>query len=363
MKYFVAFTFLIVLSNCSFAQTDSLKSKLKSIQISGFLDVYYGFDFNQPQSELRQPFLFNYNRHNSFSLNLGKIKFSVEDSSYRASLAFHTGTYVNDNYSSQLGLLKSVSEASVGFALNKNKKIWLDVGILPSHIGFESAVSADNWTLTRSLLAENSPYYMAGAKVTWNPTDKVELAAIVCNGWQAIKRLNGNSLLSFGSQIMLKPTKKVVINWSTFIGTDDPDSLRRMRYFNNFYGSIKLTKKLSFLAGFDHGMQQVSKKSNAYHFWHSAVLLAKYAFNPKLTATFRAEYYEDKNSTKIVIPTFNSFNASGLSLNFDYTPFPDVFLRIESRWLNSRDKLYTKQDSFVRNNLFIVASLAIKFAN
>jgi hypothetical protein len=120
---------------------------------------------------------------------------------------------------------------------------------------------------------------------------------------------------------------------------------------------------LSFLAGFDHGIQQVSKKSNAYHFWHSTVLLAKYAFNPKFAATFRAEYYEDKNSTKIVIPTFNSFNASGLSLNFDYSPFPDVFFRIESRWLNSRDKLFTKQDSYVRNNFFIVASLAIKFGN
>ena len=202
MKYPVIFTFLIGLSYCTVAQTDSLKSTLKSIQISGFLDVYYGFDFNQPQSEWRQPFLFNYNRHNSFSLNLGKIKFSVEDSSYRASLAFHTGTYVNDNYSSQLGLLKSVSEASVGFALNKNKKMWLDVGVLPSHIGFESAISADNWTLTRSILAENSPYYMAGAKVTFKPTSKLELSAIVCNGWQVIKRLDGNSLLSFGSQII-----------------------------------------------------------------------------------------------------------------------------------------------------------------
>ncbi|MBK8628485.1 MAG: outer membrane beta-barrel protein [Saprospiraceae bacterium] len=28
----------------------------------------------------------------------------------------------------------------------------MDAGIFPSHIGFESAISADNWTLTRSLL-------------------------------------------------------------------------------------------------------------------------------------------------------------------------------------------------------------------
>jgi hypothetical protein len=36
---------------------------------------------------------------------------------------------------------------------------------MPSHIGFESVISADCWTLTRSLLAENSPYYETGMRL------------------------------------------------------------------------------------------------------------------------------------------------------------------------------------------------------
>ena len=31
--------------------------------------------------------------------------------------------------------------------LAKKKNLWIDAGILPSHIGFESAVSKDCWTL------------------------------------------------------------------------------------------------------------------------------------------------------------------------------------------------------------------------
>ena len=35
--------------------------------------------------------------------------------------------------------------------------LWLDAGIFVSHIGLESANSRDNLTLTRSIMADNSP--------------------------------------------------------------------------------------------------------------------------------------------------------------------------------------------------------------
>ena len=39
--------------------------------------------------------------------------------------------------------------ANAGYKLSAKKAWWLDIGVLPSHIGFESAVGKDNWTLTR----------------------------------------------------------------------------------------------------------------------------------------------------------------------------------------------------------------------
>jgi hypothetical protein len=41
------------------------------------------------------------------------------------------------------------------------------------------------------------------------------------NGWQRITRVNGNSLMSWGTQIQFKPCDKVLINYSNFIGTDN----------------------------------------------------------------------------------------------------------------------------------------------
>ncbi len=148
-----------------------------------------------------------------------------------------------------------------------------------SHIGFESALSSDNLTLIRSLLAENSPYFISGVKLTYSPNEKWDLAALVFNDWQRIKRVEGNSLLSFGTQVNYHPTERPTLNWSTFVGTDDPDSTRRMRYFNNFYGIFQISKKIALITGFDIGFQQREKGSSRYGVWFSPVVIAQFAIN------------------------------------------------------------------------------------
>jgi hypothetical protein len=108
------------------------------------------------KEQIDNHFYFNHNRHNEFNLNLGFVKLGLEHSKYRANLALQTGTYSNDNYSAEPGLLKNIFEANVGLSLNKKNNLWIDAGVFASHIGFESAISTDNLTMTRSLLAENS---------------------------------------------------------------------------------------------------------------------------------------------------------------------------------------------------------------
>lgn len=348
--------------NHCFAQTDSVWHQKPTLEISGFADVFYVYDFNQPQGTEKQPFLFNHNRHNEFNLNLGFIKLGLEQAKYRANLALQTGTYANDNYSAEPGLLKSIFEANIGISLSKKNNLWLDAGVLPSHIGFESAISIDNWTMTRSILAENSPYFLTGAKLTFNPNQKWEIAGLIINGWQRIQRLQGNSLPSFGTQINYKPTEKTTFNWSTFFGTDDPDTTRRMRYFNNFYGQFQLSERLGLITGFDIATQQRAKNSSLYDLWFSPVIIGQFRINQNWKTAIRAEYYQDE--TGIIIPTgtTNGFKTTGLSLNFDYSPTQNIICRLEGRWLNSRDNIFETKTTPVNNNFIIGTSIAIKFS-
>lgn len=363
-RMFILFAFinhLLLFTNHSYAQ-DSTWQQKPQINISGFADLFYVYDFNQPQGTERQSFLFNHNRHNEFNLNLGFIKFGLEQTKYRANIALQTGTYANDNYAAEPGLLKSIFEANIGIALNQKNNLWLDVGILPSHIGFESAISIDNWTMTRSLLAENSPYFLSGVILTFNPNSKWEIAGLIINGWQRIQRLQGNSMPSFGTQINFNPTEKITLNWSTFIGTDDPDTTRRMRYFNNFYGQFQLTEKFGLIAGFDIGTQQSLKGSSNYDFWFSPAIMAQYALNKTWKTTIRAEYYQDEKGIIIPTGTKNGFQTIGLSFNLDYSPAQNIICRIEGRWLNGKDKIFETRTTPTNNNFIVGTSLAIKFS-
>ena len=356
------FIIILFLQFNASAQKDSTWKQRPSYTLSGFADIYYVYDFNQPQGTARQTFLFNHNRHNAFNLNLGLIKLGVEHAKYRANIALQTGTYANDNYVNEPGVLKNINEANIGLSLTKKNKLWLDVGVLPSHIGFESAISSDNLTLTRSLCAENSPYFLSGAKLTYTPSKKWEMAALLVNGWQRIQRKSGNSLLSFGSQLTFTPTSKVTLNWSTFIGTDDPDISRRMRYFNNLYGQIKIKKRISLIAGFDIGMQQQFKGSAYYNYWFTPVLIGQVKLSEQWKVALRAEYFEDPSSVLIVSNPMYGFNALGSSVTIDYSPVPHLICRIEGRYLQSSVDQFKAPSSYRPYNMIVAGSIAIGFS-
>jgi len=111
--------FIFLSSQPCFAQIDEGVSQNSKINLSGFIDLYYAYDFNNPRTNYRQPFLYNHNRHNEFNPNLGLIKISIDYSRYRANLSLHTDTYVNDNYTSEPLVLKNIYEDSAGLSLNE----------------------------------------------------------------------------------------------------------------------------------------------------------------------------------------------------------------------------------------------------
>ncbi len=333
----------------------------KPLIISGYAEVYYQYDFNKPVDGNRPGFIYSHNRHNEFNLNLGFIKAAYAAENVRANLAIAAGTYINSNYAAEPGVLKNVFEANIGIKLGKKKNFWLDAGIVPSHIGFESAVSKDCWTLTRSILAENSPYFEAGAKLTYTTDNSKWIFSLMAlNGWQRITRVTGNSLMSWGAQIQYKPSDKILLNYSNFIGTDKPDNARQLRIFHNFYSILSVTDKLGLALGFDIGSEE-KLNSTGNNTWFAPVAILKYAVSQQWNIAVRAEYYQDKNAVIIPTGTPNGFQTGGYSLNIDYTPVKDLILRLEGRTLNSKDKIFTKGNSLVSDNTFITSSIAIAF--
>nr|WP_214460541.1 porin [Flavihumibacter fluvii] len=360
MKRLLAAVFMLC-SLGNFAQDIKEAGKPNPFTISGYVEAYYGYDFNKPADNNRPAFIYSHNRHNEFNLNLGFLRGSFNSERVRANLAFAAGTYINANYAAEPGVLKNIFEANTGIKISKKKNLWIDAGILPSHIGFESAVGKDCFTLTRSMLAENSPYYEAGAKITYTTdNNKWILSGLALNGWQRIKRVSGNSLMSFGTQVQYKPNTSIVFNYSTFIGTDKPDSARLMRYFHNIYGILSMGK-LGIIAGLDLGQEQVARGSSDLNTWYSPVLILKYSLSGKWILAARIEYFQDADGVIIATGTVNGFKTTGFSLNLDYMPVNNAVVRLEAKSFTSKDDIFEKNGQLNTGNTAVTASIAVSF--
>lgn len=346
---------VLAVSVFSFAQENHLK-------FSGNAEIFYAYDFNEPSNHVKQNFLYNYNRHNEFNLNLAMLKANYETENVRSNLALMSGTYASDNLSAEKDVFKFINEANIGFKISKSKNLWIDAGIMPSHIGWETAVGKDNFNLTRSLAAENSPYFETGAKISYtSESGKWFLSGLILNGWQRIARIEDNQTLAFGHQITYKPNEKITINSSSFVGNDKPNSEKKMRYFHDFYVINQWNGKFQTILGFDLGAEQKERGSSSYNAWFSPNFLAKYQLNEKTAIAGRVEYFSDKNNV-IIAPQNNlGFKVLGLSANVDYQIQKNILWRLEARNFSSKDALFLKDNDFTKQNFFITTSVSAWF--
>ncbi len=341
------------------AQSDSTGSVLA---FSGYAEAYYLYDFGNPPDHNRPAFAYSFNRHNEVSLNLGFIKAAYAKPNVRANLALMAGTYANANLAAEPGVLRNVLEANAGVKISKTKDLWIDAGIFASHIGFESAAGKDCWNLTRSMAADNSPYYESGVKIGYSSGDgRWFLSALLLNGWQRIQRVDGNNTPAFGHQLTFRPNGNITLNSSSFIGNDKPDSLRQMRYFHNFYGIFQVDRRWAFTVGFDVGAEETAKGSGAYNSWYTPVAMVRYSASDKLAVSVRGEYYHDPEGVIIATGTRNGFQTWGYSANLDFAVNNHVLWRIEARGFSSRDEIFTRETELSTQNFFIVSALAVSF--
>lgn len=327
-----------------------------NFSISIYNDIYYQNDFNTNlRSSQRLPYLYNHNRVNSISINQALVSFGYHGDNVRSTIALQAGTYANDNYGIDSNY-KYIFEANAGFALGKTKKLWIDAGILPSYLGFESALSSKNLTLSRSLSAENSPYYLMGIYATYQYNDHWKIRGIVNNGWQQIVKPPPNGF-GYGLQIQYKQ-KNTTVNYGNFYGHQSlPKIVNEYRFFNNFYVEHDW-KKFSLKAGVDYGNQQSPlNRPNYYHHWYAGTLIGRYSFNEKLKLGGRVEYYSDNNN--VIVDHNTAFEAYGTSLNLDYYLNKNVLLRLEPRVLFVSHVQRNSTGSNYKSIPSIMASFAI----
>ncbi len=329
----------------------------------GYTGVYYGYDFNVPRTRVRPGFVYSENRHNEVSINIALLGARFANDYVRGTFAIQTGTYPDYNYASEPEVFKHIYEAYAGVRLRP--RLWLDAGVFVSHIGLEGPISRDDLTLTRSILADNSPYYEAGAKLTYDtPDGHWTLVALVLNGWQVIRDNNEN--MSTGWQVQWKPTTRWVVNSSSYAGEgpNQPDSVgRQLRYFHNLYATFQATSRLRLAASADAGTQRRLGR-DGYDHWQGAAVLFSQRLSARTALNGRVEMFRDPGH--VLIPRARlrpeaGFTTGAASVGVDYFPIPRCVVRLEGKAYRARQAVFERDGRAVRTDAVVTTLLGLTF--
>jgi hypothetical protein len=237
----------------------------------GFVDTYYAWDVDQPHN-FDRAYTTQPARHAEFNVNLVYIEAKWTGPRYRGRLALQWGTSVQANYAGEpkLGgvsgpnVSQFIQEATVGYQLASS--VWLDGGIFFSHLGYEGWISRDNLSYTRSLVADFSPYYEAGVKLTWTASPKLTATFALLNGWQDISVYNTPP--AAGVRFDYTPTSSVTLTYDNFVGNAAPDSAPvRLRIYHDVIAQYNPSGPWQFAAVYSLGTQGRSTPSGGTANW------------------------------------------------------------------------------------------------
>ena len=315
---------------------------------------------------------------NLFNLELAMVDVKYTTSHVRARVALQAGDYVVRNYDVSAPLPSSffqiIHAAHVGVRFGD--ELWVDVGIMPSHIGNETAISSDNICYTRSLIAETSPYYETGAKVSLQISDGLMAAILALNGWQNI--YDWDSETAFGSLVTVEPGDAWKFGWSTYIGAAEVDQSQTpptTRYFSDLYASFT-GGDFTVAAALDIGKQELPIGSRDAQFetvqavWYGATLQARWNLDSILRLNARLETYQDPENVMKRVPR-NQFDpiipyeVVGASIGLDVLPRKYTQLRFEGRVLHSPKDIFLKpvgnliQQEYRSTELWFTAALVV----
>lgn len=331
MKNKLVFFIFLFLGVDGFTQTDSSQS----FSFSAYAEAYYSATLHKNDAAEKPLFFYNYKQNNQYKINIAFAKLAYIKNKLRANVALMAGDYATYNLANEKGIAQHILEANIGIKLWAKNNVWIDIGVMPSHIGFESAIGADCFNLSRSLVAENSPYFETGIKLSGTSTNKkLNWSLLWLNGWQKIGVPNDYTALNFGMQVNYVVSDKLTLNYSNFFGSDKPKPNNYFRSYHNLYAQIAATAKTNIIVGCDVGTDKNELGKSGI--WLSPVLVAKYKWNTKFSIASRVEYVSDKNNV-YYSHTNEKFSVWGVSANIDYAIAKWVLLRTEIRRLAARN--------------------------
>jgi hypothetical protein len=305
--------------------------------LSGYVSVYYGVYSDSSRSGF-QKFPTISPRSNEFGLNIIMLSMKYSSERFRGIASLHYGDIPLCAWSPKFN---AIQEANIGVRVHK--RLWLDAGFFRTHIGLESIQPRENIALSLATTTYYEPYFLAGAKLTYELNQKLLLQVNAFNSMGSFEETNKSK--AYGFSLSYEPSPQFTISLNSITADEKPlyTPGRHQRIYNNFYAIYRRSR---FNCGVDvnYAYQQNSSLGDSGQGAQlfSTLIAAKFKLRPKSSLYSRLEYYSDPDGI-MTGPIENSHHVlvglkvSGITLGAEYKPIPNSYIRLEGRFLHTKD--------------------------
>ena len=333
-------------------------TRTRRIEVGGFVDVYYAYDFGKPRT-LDRVLTTQAARHNEINVNLAHLAASLSEPRVRARLAVQFGTAVQVNSAGEptIGstsgpeISRHLQEARVGVRPAPN--VWIDAGIYSSYIGAESWISRENPTYSRSLVAEFTPYYLSGLRLSWQASPRLAVQFHVMNGWQKVSEDNGAKAL--GARIDWSVHPGTEIGATVFAGNEQPSGRSAATRWLHQVIATHRQGRMQWQVEADFGHEAGAQ-------WHGVAVISRVAIANAVWLSGRLETYHDPAGITVAPSGGQGLVATGFSIGLDLG-IDGLLWRSELKALDAEAAVFPRDGlpNGSRHSLALISSFALGF--
>jgi len=357
---------------------DATSDSLWGIQIGGYLDVSYTYDFNDPNIAGDGIGGFGYSdwgdrafgdddnqvQLDAFQLYIDKLPQDAGEVGFRFDiLAGEDAAWFQDFFGGNNNDI-AIYQAFISYIAPVCNGLTIDVGRFATSTGYESIESPKNDQFSRGLLFSLiQPWTATGVRMTYAINEQWELTGGLTQGWDVVE--DDNETWTFNGAVRWMPTESVYIqeavyygpeNWNVNGGVigvnrlgnplyDEVDSSDDYTLMNDLTATWDINASWTVGGEFEYMSNEDAIGTQDAELWGIAGYV-RYNVNEDLYLALRGEYLDDGDDFIYYNPTVWDDNRLWeITASLGYTVTEGLLTRLEYRHDDSDQKIYANEDN------------------
>jgi hypothetical protein len=343
-----------------------LPSALSNVNLSGFVDTTFTYNFNEPKNRVNSLRVFD-NRAGDFMLNnveLAVEKVASDDSpmGFRTDLHFGSDAEVTGSVTTGLGSTTDeldIQQGYVEYLAPVGTGLNVKAGKMTTLHGAEVTESKDNWNISRSFMfGFAEPLTHTGVRTSYAVSDMLTLTAGVNNGWDVVDDNNKAKTFEFGASAV--PMENLSWAGAYTVGAEQASDSHDLRHFFSTVVGYTPMEELSLKLAADYGFEEdaVLETGGGNASWWGLAAYAKYNVTDVWSLAGRFEVFYDQDGVRLLSPSAGTGSGGGftgsaqadidvqaLTLTTEYKLHPNLIARAEYRFDKADETVFGHDQS------------------